>query len=94
MAEARQAVGFRLGITPEGGIDFEIDHDVFDLMFKAFKRSWTKSTARLWTRLKTGIFPVKLELFSVHVTVLFALHLAGVDPTFGITHSLVEWFNM
>ena len=25
MAEARQAVGFRLGVTPDGGLHFEYD---------------------------------------------------------------------
>ena len=42
MAEARQAVGFRLGVTPEGNIDFQLDNDVLDLIIKAFKRAWKK----------------------------------------------------
>ena len=94
MAEARQAVGFRLGVTPDGGIHFEYDQDVFDLIVKSFKRTWNKSVARFANGLKTGIFPVKAELFSANCLLLFAIFLSGYDPTFGITHTLTSWMNM
>jgi hypothetical protein len=94
MAEARNAVGFRLGVTPDGGFNFEYDRDVFDLMFKAFVRTWTKCVARFATGLKNGIFPVKFELFGAAICVLVAIHLVGYDPTLGITHTVLSWFNM
>ena len=91
MAEARQAVGFRLGVTPEGNIDFQLDNDVLDLIFKAFKRAWKKSVASWVTTVKNGLFPVKLELFLANGTLLTAIFLAGYDPTFGIAQTLVSW---
>ena len=93
MAEARQAVGFRLGVSPDGKFSFEYDHDVIDLILKSFKRTWTKSVARLGTNLKNGIFPVKMELFAANTTALTAIFLAGFDPTFGIMQTLVSWLH-
>ena len=93
MAEARQAVGFRLGVSPDGGFFFEYDHDVIDLIVKSFKRTWTKSVARTATNLKNGIFPVKAELFAANTAALTAIFLMGLDPTFGIMQTLVTWLN-
>ena len=94
MAEARQAVGFRLGVTHDGGFSFEYDHDVFDLIFKAAKRAWTKSVCRWFTGLKNGIFPVKWQLFITNTVLLTAIFLSGYDPTFGITHTITSWLNL
>lgn len=94
MAEARQAVGFRLAVSPDGGFFFEYDHDVVDLIYKSFKRTWTKNTARFTTSLKNGIFPVKMELFMANTMALTSIFLAGFDPTFGITNTLVSWLNL
>ena len=94
MAEARQAVGFRLGVTPDGKFHFDYDHDVIDLIVKSFARTWNKSVARFKTNLKIGIFPVKYELFAANCMVLFAIFLTGYDPTFGITNTLTSWLNM
>lgn len=94
MAEARQAVGFRLGVSPDGGISFEYDHDVFDLIVKGFKRTWTKSFARFISGIKTGIFPIKIEVFCAKVAVLSAIFIAGYDPTFGIAQTIVTWLKL
>lgn len=94
MAEARQAVGFRLGLTPDGGLHFEYDHDVFDLMARAMVRTWTKRVAHALTGVKTGIFPVKIELFGANIALLTALHLAGIDPLLGFTHYLFWWLDV
>ena len=81
------------GVSPDGGIQFEYDHDVFDLIVKSFKRTWIKSVARWGINLKNGIFPVKMELFLANTTVLTIIFLAGYDPTFGIMQTLVSWLN-
>lgn len=94
MAEARQAVGFRLAVSPDGGFFFEYDHDVLDLIVQSFKRTWTKHVARFSTNLKNGIFPVKMELFMANTAILTSIFLAGLDPTFGITQTLVSWLNL
>ena len=94
MAEARQAVGFRLGVTPEGNIDFQLDNDVLDLIIKAFKRAWKKSVARLLTNFKNGLFPVKIDMFLANAVLLTAVLLADYDPTFGIIQTLVSWLGL
>ena len=82
-----------LGVSPDGGIQFEYDHDVIDLIVKSFKRTWIKCIARWSTNLKNGIFPVKAELFLANTTLLTIIFLAGYDPTFGIMQTLVSWLN-
>jgi len=93
MAEARQAVGFRIGVSPDGKFQFDYDHDVFDLIVKSFKRTWIKCYAGWIMDLKNGIFPVKMELFLANTTLLTIIFLAGYDPTFGIMQYLVSWLN-
>ena len=94
MAEARQAAGFRLGVSPDGGFFFEYDHDVVDLIKKSVKRTFTKHVARVVNNFKNGIFPVKFELFVANTALLTSIFMAGVDPTFGITQTLASYLNM
>ncbi len=49
MAEARQAVGFRLTVTHDGQLDLDYDHgrEVLALILEAGKRTYKKKAARL-----------------------------------------------
>ncbi len=48
MAEARQAVGFRLSVTHDGHLDLDYDHgaEVVRLILESAKRTYKKKAAR------------------------------------------------
>ena len=90
MAEARQAVGFRLVVSQDGKVELDFDWAAFLLVLNSAKRSIKKRHANFINNLKTAIFPLRLELLTAHVTLLTAVHLAGLDLTFGLTQKIIS----
>ncbi len=94
MAEARQAVGFRLTVTHDGHLDMDYDHgaEVLRLILESGKRAYKKKLARLGNTVRNALFPVGLEVIGGGVAMLTGIHLAGVD--LGITKGLLEYLKV
>ena len=90
MAEARQAVGFKLVVRQDGALEWDFDIAAALLVVNSVKRSVKKRTALVFNNVKNTLFPFKLELILVHFTLLTIIYFAGFDLTFGVTQKIIS----
>lgn len=77
MAEAHSAVAFSFSITHEGW-DVNFDREVLNLVWQSGLRSWKKRIARFSNSIHNGVYPAHLWSLWITMTIVAAVHLAGV----------------
>lgn len=96
MAEAHSAVAFSFSITHEG-VNVNLNHEALQAVWESGVRSWKKRVGRMKNGLKNGVFPGTPASWAFIATLVLALKLAGVDPSFGIIaflQSHTPWVNV
>lgn len=88
MAEAHSAVAFSFAITHEG-LDVNFDWEVVGLVLQSAARSLRKRFVRFKNSVHNGVYPASPHSLIVVVSLVTALHFAGMDMSRG-TISRIE----
>ncbi|KAK2147018.1 hypothetical protein LSH36_573g01026 [Paralvinella palmiformis] len=90
MAEAHSAVAFTFSVTPEG-LDFNVNHEALHAVWLSGLRSWKKRFLRVKNHFINGVYPASPASWVFTLTIVLALYIADVDPSFGLIHWIGQW---
>ncbi|XP_074662825.1 carnitine O-palmitoyltransferase 1, liver isoform-like isoform X1 [Tubulanus polymorphus] len=94
MAEAHSAVAFSFTVSPDGGVDVNVNHEAFRAVWESFVRANKIKFLRFKNRVHNGVYPASPTSLLITVSLVLALTLAQKDVSFGLTAWIQSLLNL